>query len=718
MNYHQPPHPLWCLTQTSLEPSLTKHYEGLFTQGSGYLHLRASYEEGLAAAPQNQPYMRMPANVTVETPRHPRSKAGCYIPGVTGLHPFLREEMVNLPNPVAGSFSADGRALDMDSGAVRDFCRTLDLRDGVLYRSFVWDTPSGAVECGFTRFVSRAQPGLVVQRMDFCAAAPTRLHLSARCDHEVTTNGYNHFARVEPFAADGCFGAAVDTDTSCHVEMASLLSVPAALTPGAGEAVLELGAGQTVTVWRLTLAATDRDDAPPSRAEMTARLHRWMQDPAALYAPHAALWAAMWAGSHLVIEGDDEAQLAVNLSLYHLLRAANPADSRVAVCAKGFAGEAYFGHFFWDTEMYLLPFFLYTAPDTARSLMQFRIGTLAGAERNAARYGYPGARYPWESSVTGDEQCPNWQYCDHEVHVTADVAFGLWHTFRATGDTAFLQAAMPVLAQTARYWLARCHTDPDGSVHINGVMGPDEYICLCSDNAYTNTLVARTLEYTLEAARLTGSTLLSAEEQRQIRTVADRLAVHRRADGILLQCREFEQFEDPDFAALWPDRSRPFGACVSQERNYRTKALKQADVLMLPYLFPGCMDADELERTYAYYYPLTTHDSSLSYIVHAILQARMGHPDEARRLFGRSIGIDLDGGAAEGIHIANCGGIWQGVVLGFCGMQSACHTDRLHFVPHLPGGWKRVAFSVVWHGQRRQVEITPDAVRIDGEVQP
>ncbi|MEG2596671.1 MAG: glycosyl hydrolase family 65 protein, partial [Ruthenibacterium sp.] len=346
-----------------------------------------------------------------------------------------------------------------------------------------------------------------------------------------------------------------------------------------------------------------------------------------------------------------------------------------------------------------------------------RIGTLEGAQRNASNYGYPGAKYAWESSVTGDEQCHNWQYCDHEVHVTADVVFGLWHSYTATGDLAFLTRAMPVFAETARYWLARCKKAKDGSVHLNGVMGPDEYICLCNDNAYTNYMVANALRITLQASKLLNSKLLCKSETDEIVYFAQHLSLHRCADGVLQQCRDFDAYEEPDFDVLWPDRTKPFGAAVSQERNYRTKALKQADVLMLPYLYPTCMSDAELEATYQKYYPLTTHDSSLSYIIHSILKAHLNHADEALALFEKALAIDTDGGAAEGIHIANCGGIWQGVVIGFCGMQWSYSSNQLTFIPHLPKNWRRVSFKIQTQGKQHTVVITKQAVTIDGEAQ-
>ena len=147
---------------------------------------------------------------------------------------------------------------------------------------------------------------------------------------------------------------------------------------------------------------------------MEALLAETINSGERVYLENKAQWARLWKRAGVSIVGDETAQKAVNFSIYHLLRSVNPDDSRVAVCAKGYSGEAYFGHFFWDTEVYLLPFYLYTNPELAKKLVEFRIQTLPGAMANAKAYGYPGARYPWESSVSGEEQCPNWQYADHE----------------------------------------------------------------------------------------------------------------------------------------------------------------------------------------------------------------------------------------------------------------------------------------------------------------
>ena len=729
--------PTFCLSETRQDPCSTKHFEGAFTQGSGFMHVRGSMEEGIEDAPQDEDYVRLPANVTLEKPRHPRSKWGTYVPGITGRHPLLKEELVNLPYFVDLRVTANGQRLDMDRSAISDYVRTLDLRDAVLRRCFSWRVDSEAVlDAVYTRFVSRARPHICVQEIDYtCTSGDVTCHFESGIDARVRTNGHNHFTAVSGTAMGESASISVTTDTGDTVAIQAEIRAAGmdfssntenALRPSCAASRL-LHTGETVHIVKISAVATSRDSGPqgsPSERAKRAVAQAFDSLPT-LYEEHAAVWDAMWERSYVHIEGDDEAQRAINFALYHLLRAANPDDPRVAVCAKGSAGEAYFGHFFWDTEIYLLPFFLYTRPEAARALIEFRFNTLEGARRNAALYGYEGARFPWESSVTGDEQCPNWQYADHEVHVTADVAHGIRHYWSATQDLDFLICSLETLVETSRYWRARVECKPDGSVNLNGVMGPDEYTCFSNNNAYTNSMVSRALRFTCEALRIVAEYRpevhaafvkrlgVTEPEMTELSRIADALPVRTRPNGVILQCDHFEDLEDVDFTTEWPDRSRPFGHFISQERTYRSKALKQADALMLAYLFPAEFSDETLAANYRYYEPLTTHDSSLSSVVHCILSTRLGLTEESGPFFAHARETDMNeglGGAAEGIHIANCGGIWQAVVVGYAGMRWAYDSPHPEFHPRLPRQWKSLAFALLYRGKRYTVRIVGDRV--------
>ena len=396
-------------------------------------------------------------------------------------------------------------------------------------------------------------------------------------------------------------------------------------------------------------------------------------------------------------------------------------DRRVAIDPKGAAGEAYCGRYFWDTEMFTLPMFLYTRPEVGRVLAGFRVSSLDGARRNARRYGYPGARYAWESSPAGDEHCPNWHYADHEVHVTADVAYGLWHAHLVDpDDLPFLTRVTEVLTETARYWCERVtYRRERDEYELLMVMGPDEYTPFSRNNAYTNHMAALALHLTRQAwDALTQADPNAAEHLRaELKLADDELARFTEIAGklrlpydqdrrLVLQSDDFFDQEPLDFARWWPDRSQPLGRCVSQERLYRSRVLKQADVVQLMVLFPHRFDAEQMRAAYETYELLTSHDSSLSRSMHAILAAWLGKDDEALRLWDESVGLDLRvGSATEGIHAACAGGNWQAAVFGFAGVQTRMQSDILHIDPHLPRRWSALKFPLVWRGQRLRVTI-------------
>jgi trehalose/maltose hydrolase-like predicted phosphorylase len=707
----------WSIAETAFEARTARAYEGLFTLGSGYLHVRGSLEEHLADAPQNVSYTRLPANVTSEKFPDTKSKWGTYVPGVFGRHPLLNNQMLNLPCFIGLAPAVGGEKLDVEQGRIADYRRELRLDTAVLRRSLTWRTRLGPVlAVDFERFISAARPGLCVQRLTIRADRATELTVAGGIDADVRTNGYDHFTavNVERAGASDVAGRVV-TDAGDEVRLrARLLAAGAAWAfeqdPRAGRltATLRIPAGGSAVVEKRTAVATSRDRAAADPARQLDAVAGRGYD--ALLAEHAAVWAGRWQRSDVVIEGDPDAQLALRVSLYHLMRAHVPNDCRVAIDAKGYAGEAYWGRFFWDTEMYLLPFFLYTDPSSARTLTDFRVHSLPGARDNAARYGYPGARYATESDGDGHECCPNWQYCDHEIHVTADAVYGLAHYAQAAGDSGYLKGpAAAVIVETARYWLKRVDwRTGDGYPSLLGVMGPDEYTLVSSNNSYTNRMAAFALALAAEVGPHAGAT---PEECREFARVARGLPIPRAAGGrLVLQCEEFPRFAEPNFAELWRNRAATFAAQVSQERLYRSKCLKQADVLMLMMLFPHEFTDAEVRAAWDHYVPYTTHDSSLSAGAHAIVACRLGLLDEALAFWRRSCAQDLDfahGGAAEGIHIAGAGANWQMAVFGFAGMATAPQAQALTLRPRLPAGWTRLAFPVVWRGTPVYVDITP-----------
>ncbi|WP_405116267.1 glycosyl hydrolase family 65 protein [Paenibacillus sp. FSL K6-1217] len=733
---------LWCLKESGYQAALHKYYEGLFTQGNGYMHMRGSFEEGCSDAPQDEEYLRFPDNVTLEKPRHPKSKQGTFIPGIVAQHPLLKEEIVNLPYVLGLEFRSGGESLDMDRCRIRGYSRWLDLRDGSLHRSFIWDTPEGMkLQFSYSRYLSMADTHLCLQRVQLeVLAGEGSLEITASLRADVRTNGMNHFSRLVPSAdSEGCLSLEILTEQGNQICMVSALEGLETVS-WQGEHTQEtaalrgecrLQAGERLAVSKLTAVTTDRDreeGSVPARAlEQLSRARElgWEE----LYQRHAESWKTKWQEADMIIKGDDQVQLNVRASLYHLLRSNAERDDRVAICAKGYAGEAYFGRYFWDTEINLLPFYLHTNPAAARNLLMFRYHTLDGARRNAQHYGYRGARYAWESSLSGEEQCANWQYADHEIHITADIVYAICHYVRATGDEEFLEHyGIDILVETARYWCDRVDWNGEGGCELFGVMGPDEYLPFTRNNAFTNRMVKFSLEQTVRwldrlldtkpegygaaAARLD----IRPGEREVFRRTAEKLRLPYDSETELVpQSDDFSSYAEVDFARVWTDRSKPFGHFISQERNYRSKALKQADVLELMLLFPKEFSGPQMQAAYDYYEPMTTHDSSLSAAVHGIVASWLDEKEAVAGFLQRVMDTDLSRekkGAAEGIHIANCGGLWQLIVYGFAGVTGAMWSDTLQLQPRLPEGWEELSFRLAWRGERYRVTVHPNAYKV------
>jgi len=723
---------LWCLLDGAYSIEKAKHFEGLLTQGNGYMDVRASFDEGIKSVDQAEEYERKPANVTLEKGKVTPSKWGTYIPGIVGRHPHLLTEIINLPYFFEIVFFAGDERLSMEDSNISEHVRYLDMRDGSLNREFVWKTDSGlTLKMEYVRFLSYVNRHTAISQVKVSVlSGEGDVSFASGINAGVRTNGFNHFEKVQLDDCKNRVSATVLTNGGSTVLMTSELLVDADVTVTGikdDKRVASLGkkyvkTGDSFIIQKLVAVATDFDRED---GELLERNRRYLDEllssgAKSIFDSHREIWAKKWEESDIIIEGDDRTQKALRMSIYHLLRSNNDEDDRVAICAKGYAGEAYFGRYFWDTEINMLPFYIYTNPEAAKKLLMFRYNTLEGAKRNARAYGYPGARYPWESSITGDEECANWQYCDHEVHVTADIIYAVMHYVKATGDVDFIKDyAIDIMVETSRYWCKRVDKNADGSFSLLGVMGPDEYLPITSNNRYTNKMVRFALETTLDCLKdiqfkdkkayelIEGRLSLSQEDLDEFKSVAEGIIVgYDSSDDVVLQCDEFMSYADLDFDSIWKDRSRCFGEFISQEKNYRSKALKQADVLEMFMLFRHEFSLEKLRNNYDYYEPITTHDSSLSAAVHGILCAWMDREEEALAFLDKVIDIDMSDsklGAKEGIHIANCGGLWQLVVFGFAGMRSAMDSDELVFEPHLPKHWKSLSIPIKFRGKVERI---------------
>jgi kojibiose phosphorylase len=388
----------------------------------------------------------------------------------------------------------------------------------------------------------------------------------------------------------------------------------------------------------------------------------------------------------------------------------------------------------------MLPFYTLTWPAAARAMLMYRYHTLPAARAKAKQMGYHGALYAWESADTGEETTPPYALgperkvirilCgQQEHHISADIAYAVWRYWQATRDTAFmLDAGAEIILETSRFWASRAHLEEDGRFHIREVIGPDEYHEGVDDNAYTNVMAAFNLECGLKVADLIERRWPErwTALKRKLRLKSDELTawseVHRRMyTGYDPETRIYEQFagfyglEEVDLAAFG-DRTAPIDLVLGSERTSRSQVIKQADVVMLPFLLG--QEREIQKANFDYYEPRTGHGSSLSPPIHSIVAARLNGVDLAKRFFDETASIDLDdtmGNAAAGVHIGALGGLWQAAVFGFGGLH--VEDSVLRIDPHIPGEWRRLAYPIRWRGRQLNINIEGEPCKVSVTLQ-
>lgn len=705
-----PDDPAWCLEVQCYQPAREPDVESRCAIGNGLLGVRGSLEQ---PAPASNPRTFIAG--LFDTP--PGETA---VPGLVPGPDWLRLHVV-----------VGGEPLALDAGETLEHVRTLDFRRGVLVREWRWRDPRGRiVRLRTLRFASLADRALAAQFAHVEVEQPAPLTLEAwleppgaglvhvRADGELTIWRTAHAARW----------LAVANSATVRLGRRVLRSK----TNGGGAQRWNWLArpARSASLARV-IGVARGESAEHAGDEALAALRRARAvGPSRLLAAHTRAWADRWAASDVEVAGDDRAQQALRFAIYHLVSAANPEDERVSIGARALTGSVYNGHVFWDTEIFLLPFYTFTWPAAARALLLYRFHTLPAARAKAARMGYRGALYAWESAGSGAEATPPYaitssgqvvvfRSATEEQHISADVAYAIWQYWQATDDVAFLlDAGAEIILETARFWASRAALEADGRYHIRGVIGPDEYHEGIDDNAYTNGLARWNLEWGLEVTDLLRARWparwaglrerldLSTDELAAWHDVAGRLVTGPDArSGLFEQFAGFFDLEPIDLAA-YALRTVPMDVLLGRERTQQSQVVKQADVVMLLALLWDRYSPAVRETNFRYYEPRCGHGSSLSPATHALVAARLGDVDLAEHYFRQAAAIDLDntmGNTAGGVHIATLGGLWQAAVLGFGGLSLAANGLRLD--PHLPRAWHALRFPVQWRGRLARIEL-------------
>jgi alpha,alpha-trehalose phosphorylase len=492
-----------------------------------------------------------------------------------------------------------------------------------------------------------------------------------------------------------------------------------------GKLVLQVDAeaGTTIGIDKYAVYFTSKVAATERLADRCDRvLDRALADGMDVIADRQRRWwGGFWERADIQVEGNEVVQQAVRWNMFQLAQATARVEG-TGVPAKGLTGSGYEGHYFWDIEIYVLPFLVYTDPVVARNLLQFRCSLLDHARRRAAELNQRGALFPWRT-INGEEASAYYEAGTAQYHINADITYALKKYLDITGDAEFLaRDGAELLVETARLWadlgFFRDGRGPD-TFHIFGVTGPDEYTTLVNDNAYTNLMARLNLRYAADVVSHLRATDPKAFDQLAHRTaVGDaEVATWRRAAdamhiphdehlGITPQDANFLEREQWDFDNTPRDRY-PLLLHYHPLVIYRHQVIKQADIVLAMFLLPDEFGPELKRRNFEYYDPLTTGDSSLSAAIQSIVAAELEDHGKAIEYFRYALFMDLAdvaANAADGVHIASAGGVWLSLVYGFGGMRDV--DGKLSFAPRLPSGWERMSFPLTVPQGRLRVSAT------------
>ncbi len=749
-----PPEP-WRLVERSFSAADLGTTETLFAVGNGYLGIRGGLPEGRPSHTHGTYVNGFHETWPIE---HPEEAFGLAQVGQT---------MVNVPDATVMRLYVDDEPLLLTVADVTDHERVLDLAAGVLSSRAVWRTPSGnRVQVRSTRMVSMTSRHLAVMTLEVTVldhAAPVVVS-SQLLNRQDGADEYSARAddatrdRDDPRRAPVLDGRVLEPQLSSDeagrvvlgyrcARSGMTLAVAAdhdVQTPDPHEVRTELDADHAKRVvsvlaepgHRLVITKTvsyHTSRGTPAR-ELADRCRRTLDRAAiegvdAQVAAQRAWFDAFWSRSDVQVDGDVRVQQAIRWNVFQLAQAAVRAEGN-GIPAKGVTGSGYEGHYFWDTEIYVLPFFTYTTPLVARNALRFRYTMLPAARRRARQLTQDGALFPWRT-INGEEASAFYAAGTAQYHIDADISYAVSTYAAVTGDEDFLdREGLEILVETARLWadLGFWRDNGERSFHIHGVTGPDEYTTVVNDNLFTNLMARRNLRRAAAAvrglqtrrpdeyARFAGRLGLSRAEVGEWSRAAEALAVpYDEHLGIHPQDSQFLEREVWDLASTPPGK-RPLFLHYHPLVVYRFQVLKQADVVLALFLLGDEFTAEEKRADFEYYECITTGDSTLSAVVQAIIAAEVGYQDLALRYFRQALLVDLadlHGNTSDGVHVASAGGVWCALVQGFGGMRD--HGGVISFDPRLPEPWEALTFPITVRGSRVRVRLTREAMELTHE---
>ncbi len=650
--------------------------------------------------------------------------------------------VANLPDPVHLRVFLGERELTFRSGRIRAFRQEYDLRRGVYRYEYEHENPDGLrTRIRMERFCSMRHPHRAWLRYTLTPIDhESTIRILSGINGAIRSNLHNE-KQVEvldllPGDPGECRLRARTVHTGIDVDVAvrtrfrtRAVHRGRVLEESALADVFEARPrrGEPVILEKAMVVATGEDPVHGAECDVPAEIRGAAETGfEGAWKEQETFWKEAWERLDVRIEGDDVAQRNLRFCLMHLMSAAPRHSRRLSVPCKLLTGEYYQGTVFYDTDLYIEPVFLFSFPEIARSMLNYRWHGLEPGRRIARELGYRGAKFAWQAGPYGEEELGRWwKYTYLNIHIDADVCYSLMLYFHATGDFDFLaERGIDILVESARFYVSRADADPDGrTFHLRVVAGPDEGHPESNDNFYTNHLAARCLrDAAAVLERMKEERQASYEAARKRLSIADGEPAEwlRVAEGLRIlyhpdsriyeQCEGFFDLEEAPEDLM---RDRPFWWAIV----YPYRVIYQPDACMALVLDRDRFDPEVLGANHRYYKPITLNFSSMSYGINAILGALCDDMEYAYEQFMIAATLDLDPAITgrndthEGIHGTNAGGAWMAAVLGFGGLTVTGTGIRID--PRLPEKWASLTYRFRIRGESVTCRVTPDAVRLE-----
>lgn len=725
----------WNIVLEKFYPENSLFIESIFSLSNGYMGGRGNFEEGYSGE-------------TLRSFFH----AGVYYPDKPqyGWHkigyPKVNNKIINSTDVIGIKVFINGEILDLAHTSFKDFKMTLNMKNGLLERSFIaFDEFKRETAVNVKRFISIHNRNLLA-----VSFSVTPLNYEGHIDFEPYMNGLVESEDIQ--GKEKILWGEVSKDrntlvvrtkktdfylaTSMNVKiyeddiLKGIPFVPVMQDCYVGHHfTMDLKQGKTLRIEKYVSCCNSRN---LSRSEVATKSKKNLKSTANcgfedLLSFSEKLWNKKWDKIDISIDGDISAQQAIRYNLFMLNSTFTGEDKKLNISPKGFSGEKYSGSTYWDTEIFCAPYFLYTQPKTARNLLLYRCNHLRKAIENAKLLGLKGALYPM-ITLDGSEGHAEWEITLMEIHRNSAIVYATYNYIRSSDDYDYMaNYGFEVIGNIARFWADRVTYKREKDIYvILGVTGPDEFHNNVNNNWYTNFMAKWVLNYAYEQARwlkdydakkykeICKKYNFAEKEFNEWKIISEKLYINKNKKlGIYVQFDGYFETENFFMDKGIDKEMFPIVQSWSWDRINRSSIIKQADVILGLFLFNEVFTFKEKKDNFDFYEPRTAHDSSLSACIYSIIASEIGYHNKAYDLYKRASRLDLNdynNDTVDGLHITSMSGSWMSIVMGFAGFRM--DDGVIGFRPNIPGAWKKLSFKINVKNRWFLVVIKQDQINI------